>query len=487
MRQRLLYLAFAILPLAVYFPVLLNEYGQGADFAMLHLAKSASDAGSAEVVGESVLYRALLDSSFRVVSGVEALWLIRAAAVVLLAVVGILLWRQLDNSGWPAVDAAAAGMLVILLPSAQVIAGWALSWPRALAILFATAGFAAVEAELEAGGLKRAVAMLGGAFIYALATMIRPELVFFGLVPLAGVLLFKIKKTPSSQSVPVWTSQHLLVLGAGWLGGRLLESWASGEPFVTAAGAKQALTWFFLDALPAAVALFPLLDDHHVGAWYFWPVLLAVGAAIAFAFRVEKTLDGDKVRTKAIMCLVVLPAVFLAAVLLSGDLAPTGYREAYPLAGLIAVALCAGWRTMHRAKRIRHWAHYAGLGGLVALAAVVAHWHVQSLIAGPRAAEWQHLQGKLAAVSFRQPQRVHLVTAGKDDRNTRRVYRDEFGAMASTDEAVLREMFEASMRQRFPGGLPRGAQVELTVSSTEPSPGTYDVLVDMRQVKNSAR
>lgn len=489
MRQRLLYLAFFVLPLAVYFPVVLHEYGQGGDFAMLHVAKANIDSadGSAKATGESVLYRAMLDGSFRALAGVESLWLVRLLSVLLLGLLGILLWRQLDTSGWPEIDAAALGMLVILLPAAQATAGWAMSWPRLVALLFAVAGFAAVETELEAGGLKRAVAMLGGAFIYALAAMIRPELVFFSLVPLAGVLLFKIKKTPSSQTVQVWLTLHLLVLATGWLSGRLLEHWASGDPFLTGAGVAQAARWFFLEAIPGSLALLPLLDDHHVGAWYFWPVFLAMGAALVWLFRIEQTIEGERARTKALICAVALPGVFLLGVLTSGELVPTGYREAYPLAGLAAVALCAGWRTLQRARRIRTWGHYAGLSGLIAIAAILAHWNTQSLIAGPRAEEWNFLRGALAPASFKTIQRVHLVVAGEDDRNTTRVYGNEFGAMSSTDEEVLRQMFEAALLERFPLGLPRGGGAEVTVGAVEPESGSYDVLVDMRKVKPAAR
>lgn len=486
MRQRLLYLAFIVLPLAVYFPVLVNEYGQGGDFAMLHVAKSNVDSATSDpAAGESVLYRALLESSYKVVSGVDALWLLRCVSVILLAALGILLWRQLDNSGWPEVDAAAVGLLIILLPAAQATAGWALAWPRTVAVLFAVAGFAAVEAELEAGGLKRAVAMLGGAFIYALATMIRPELVFFGLVPLAAVMLVRIRKTPTSQSVGVWLSLHLGVLLAGWLAGSMVEHWASGDPLATTEGAMQAMRWYFLEAVPGALALLPLLDDHHVGAWYFWPTLLLIAGAILYAFRVEQSLDGERARFKGLMCGLGLPTIFLAAVLMSGEIAPSGYREAYPLAGLTAVALFAGWRSMLRARRIRTWAHYSGLTGVVLLAAVLAHWNTQSLIATPRAEEWAYMQTSIAPVSFKSLQRVHLLPASEDDRNTERVYGQEFGAMSSTNEAVLQQMFEAALRTRFPGGLPRGGGTEVVVSAVEPVAGSYDVLVDMRKLKRA--
>jgi hypothetical protein len=218
-----------------------------------------------------------------------------------------------------------------------------------------------------------------------------------------------------------------------------------------------------------------------------WPVLLLVVGAIVYAFRVEQTLDGEKARFKGLMCGLGLPSIFLFAVLLSGEVAPSGYREAYPLAALTGVALFAGWRSMLRARRIKTWAHYSGLAGVVALAAILAHWNTQTLIATPRAEEWAHVQSSMAPVSFKSLQRVHLLPAGEDDRNTARTYGREFGAMSSTNEAVLRQMFEAALRHRFPGGLPRGGGTEVTVSAVEPAAGTYDVLVDMRKLRRAER
>lgn len=482
MRQRLIYLAFLVLPLAVYFPVILNEYGQAADFAMLSPDKAGAGAPAA-AGGEPVFYRALLESSFAAVDGVSSLWVVRILSVLLLSLLGILVWRQLDGCGWPWIDAAAAGMLVILLPAAQVLAAWAFSWPHILAALCGLAGFAAVEAELEAGGLKRVIAMLGGAFIYALATITRPELAFFAIVPLAGGLLIKVRKTPSTHSAGTWLVLHAAVMFAGWLAGRLFEHGVSGDSFATAGGVQQAVRWYFLDALPGSIALFPLLDDHHVGAWYFWPIFLAMAAAIAWVFRLEQELDGAKARAKVRLCFVVLPLMFLAGVVLSGRIVPTGYREAYPLAGLVAVALCAGWQTVLRSGKIKKWGHSAGLGGIIALAAILAHWNTQTLLAGPRAEEWRHLRAALAPVTFNTVQRVHVIAVDEDDRATARAYGDEFGAVASMDESVLRQMVAAAIRERFPAGFPRGGGAEITVSTAEPPAGTYDVLVDMRTLR----
>lgn len=489
MRQRFLYLAFLLIPLAAYLPVLTHEYGKVGDFAALEFAQQTTGgagAGAAAVVGESVLYRAMLDTSFQIASGVESLWMLRLATVLLLILLGILIWRQLDNSGWPEIDAAAVGLVIILLPAAQVMAGWAICWPRMVALIFAVAGFSAVETELEAGGLKRVVAMLGGVFIYGLATMIRPELALFGLVPLAGVLLFRIRKSPASQPVNTWLTLHLVTLGAGWLVGRLLEHWASGEPLVTAAGMTASLRWLLVEAVPNALALLPLSDDRHVGAIYFWPALLAVVAAIYATLKVEQTLEGEKARSKAIICLALLPGLFAVFTVVAGNTVPTGYRDGYVLAALTVIALAAGWRSMLRAKRIKPWMHYSGLATFALGALLMANTHVESVISYPRSLEWEHVRSGLYAAPFKQPQRVHVVLAESAHQLTARTRGDEFGTMTGLREDTVRRMVAAALRQRFPTGLPKGGRADVTVGTSDPEVGTFDVLIDLRRLRPSA-
>ncbi len=486
MRERLLYLAFFVFPLAAYFPALTSEYGKAGDYAMLRAAHGSgvSSAPATGGSGETVMYQALLDSSFKLAPTVSDLWRVRMLSVLLLALLGILIWRQLDTSGWPEVDAAAVGLLIILLPAAQVLAGWALAWPRVLALLFTVAGFAAVETELEAGGLKRAVAMLGGVFIYALAAMIRPELTFFALVPLGAILLFKIKKSPSTQNPKTWLTLHARVLAAGFFAGRLLEHWASGDALASLAGAKAAAVWFFRDALPNSLALCALRDDFNTGAWYFWIVAPAVAACVYGAFRLEQELEGEKARFKAAVCMLVLPGLFFAGLMLVGALKPTGYRDAMPLAGLIAVALLAAWRTILRGKRIKAWMHSAGLAAVIGLATFLAQLNVRTLIAEPQTVEWELMKSGVAFVSFKTKLRVHLITARVEDRTTQRRYGDEFGPVSSRQAAVAREMLEIAVSEKYAGVLPKGGSLEVTVGGDTPGPGTYDVLVDMRKLKN---
>ncbi len=483
MRQRLLYLAFLILPMAAYLPALTAEYGKAGDYTALRSAHSP--AGSTAQPGETVMYRALLDSSFKLAPTVADLWRVRMLAVLLLALLGILLWRQMDTSGWPEVDAAAVALLIILLPSAQVMAGWAIAWPRVLALLFAVAGFAAVEAELEAGGLKRLVAMVGGVFIYALSAMIRPELAFFALVPLGAILLFKVKKSASAQNPKTWLMLHVVVVVTGFIAGRLLEHWASGDPLMSLAGTKAAVTWFFRDAVPNSLALWALRDDFHTGEWYFWIVVLAVAYFIHRSFRLEEGVEGEKARFKMGICVLVLPAVFLACLLLTGPLVPTGYRDAMPLTGLAAVAIVAAWRTLHRVKQVkRAWLHHAGLAVAALLGVFFARGSVSTLMAEPQQVEWELMKSGVQFVSFKNQVKVHLVTARVTDRSTQRRYGDEFGSVSSRHANVLRDMLENAVSEKYAGVLPKGGGAEVTVGGATPEPGTYDLLVDMRKLKN---
>jgi hypothetical protein len=72
-----------------------------------------------------------------------------------------------------------------------------------------------------------------------------------------------------------------------------------------------------------------------------------------------------------------------------------------------------------------------------------------------------------------------------DDRSTERAYADEYGTLTADADWAAKEMFKAAVRERFPGGLPGGAQYELfTGSGPPPAQYSYDLVVDLRALKS---
>ena len=121
MRTRICLYILLLVPLAVYWQTAFYDYGMTTDYANLraghdepgHLVKESASRGRP-------LYGAMLETSFSAISAVDQLRWMRLVTVGLLTVLGVVVWRQLYNSGWNEIDAAGIGLGVVLLPSAQV-------------------------------------------------------------------------------------------------------------------------------------------------------------------------------------------------------------------------------------------------------------------------------------------------------------------------------------------------------------------------------
>src|SRR5882757_3998315 len=152
-RTRICLYVLLLAPLAVYWQTVFEDYGFRDDYS--HLRESREEPGKIVKFAASQgrpLYGALLETTFNVTDEVGHLPMLRMTTVLLLALLALALWRQLYQSGWTEVEAAAIGLGVALLPAAQVAASWAVTWPHVLALLLSVAGFSAIEAELERGG-----------------------------------------------------------------------------------------------------------------------------------------------------------------------------------------------------------------------------------------------------------------------------------------------------------------------------------------------
>src|SRR5258708_27734578 len=189
-RTRICLYLLILTPLVVYWQTIFQDYGMGVGYAFQREAREEPSRLVKFTASHGrPLYGALLETSFVVADDVSFLPWLRLTGVLLLTLLGLALWRQLYQSGWTEVEAAAIGLGIVLLPAAQVTASSATAWPQALTLLLAVAGFSAIETELERGGLKRAVALFGGCMIYLLAGLVYQSNALFAVVPIAAVLM----------------------------------------------------------------------------------------------------------------------------------------------------------------------------------------------------------------------------------------------------------------------------------------------------------
>ncbi len=487
-RTRICLYILLLTPLVVYWQTALEDFGFRDDYSQLREARE--EAGKLVKFTAShgrPLYGALLETTLHATEFVSRLAVLRMTTVLLLAVLALAIWRQLYQSGWSEVEAAAVGLGIVLLPSAQLIAGWAITWPHVIALLLAVAGFAAIEAELERGGLKRFVALLGGCMIYALSALIYQSNALFATVLIAAVLLARTGREPMSDTK--WLSYHLTALVAGLAIAYFLMRGMFDSGVFLASGRMELehnpftkLVWFFQYPLANALALYALRDDFGTGAWVFWLTAIAVVAVIAAGVRVSLREPKTNVKHKWVWCLLLLPLLAHAVSLAAAE-RNIGYRTIFPLSGLVVVLVVHSLRTLAGAATGSMLPRYAAMALLAAGVAYTANRNAYQLVAEPQNNEWDVLRNGLVRGNFNKPTKVYAITPSVDDRSTERVYFDEFGSLSSDSDWTPKEMVKAALHERFQGKLPKGGSYTFASGREVPAPGDYDLVIDMRRLK----
>ncbi len=483
MRTRICLYILLLAPLAVYWQTVFHEYGMRSDYTALResreepgrLVRSSASRGRP-------LYGAMLETSFAVSNEVENLQWLRLTSVLLLTLLGLVFWRQLFQSGWNEIEAAGIGLGVVLLPSAQVVVGSAAAWPQALTLLLALAGFSAIETEIERGGMKRVVALLGGCMIYTAAGLIYQANVLFSLVVVLAVLLVRTGREPLADRW--WTAFHLAAVVAGLgLSQLIIHTLFSNGLFQPANEVLNSTAVDFLRyPLPNALSLYALNDDNNVGAVFYWGLLLAVVVALVLGYKKIAAHEDAMVRRRALYAAIALVVVTGAVCYVASDRIAT-YRVLFPLAGLVLVLMVYTLRALFVAKKLQ-LGHYAGLAVICVVIGFLAHRNTFLLLAEPQSNEWEMMRGAVLRADFTKQVRVHIILAGDNDRSTERIYGDEFGSVSSESDGIAKDMFHAAVRTRFPDKLPKGGKATVTTSTTEPSRDTYDLLIDMRKLKS---
>lgn len=484
MRTRICLYVLLLAPLAIYWQTVFHEYGFRADYTALH--ESREDPGRLVKTSGAhgrPLYGALLETSFALTNEVANLPWLRLTSVLLLTLLGLVLWRQLYQSGWNEIEAAGVGLGMTMLPGAQALVGSASAWPQALTLLLALAGFSAIETEIERGGMKRIVALFGGCMIYTAAGLIYQANVLFALVVVASVLLVRTGREPLSDRW--WVTFHVAAIAAGLGLSRLIIGLLFSNGLFQRATAKSvdSVLDYLRYPLPNALSLYMLNDDHHTGAILYWGLFLAVVVTLALGYRKAAASDDQLIRRRSIYSGAALVVVTIAICLVASDRIST-YRVLFPLAGLVLVLMVHSLRALLIAKKVRP-GHYASLIVGFLCIGFMAERNAATLLAEPQGVEWEIMRGAVLRAGFTKQVRVHIITASLEDRATERIYGDEFGSVSSESDAIAKDMFRAALKTRFPDKLPKGGSYVIATSTMDPDPASYDLLIDMRKLKSS--
>ena len=490
-RTRICLYVLLLTPLLVYWQAIFADYGFRDDYS--HLRESREEPGKLVKFTASEgrpLKGALLETSFSLAGEVSNLLWLRLASVLMLTILGYSLWRQLYQSGWTEVEAAVIGLGVTLLPAAQVTAAWAVSWPHVLTLLLALAGFSATETELERGGLKRLVALLGGCLIYALAGLVYQPDALFAVVVIGAVMIVRTGREPMGDVK--WSLLHLGTLLTGLaIGYFMVQMLFSNGLFHESprmhfeTNPFTKLGWFLWNPVPNALALYALRDDFNTGAVVFWLVAVAVAGLIGYGYKLEAARNNPVMKKKWLVSLVLLPFLAHAVSLVAGERS-TAYRVLFALSGLVIVLVMLALRSVLAGRKVKPAAYYAAVGAVMIVAAVSARHNAFTLIAQPQSEEWDMIRSAMGRMDFKKPTRVYVITPTLADRLTVRVFQDEFGSLSSDSDWAPKEMFKAALHDRFGGKLPAGGSYTFASGREAPKEQDYDLVIDMRKLRERA-
>jgi hypothetical protein len=487
MRKWLCVAALLILPFVVYWPTITHEYGFRDDYSNLREVRERPGwlTQLTTSTGRPV-YGVLLEASLTDVQRVDEFAKLRALSALLAGVVGVLLCWQLRRSGWSEMQAAAMGAAVLLLPGIQVVVGWAIAWPIALALVAALGAFLLVDRGMRTPGSMGPVCVAAGAGLYFIAGLTYQTSALFAIVPFAAAVLLRAETTARDDAR--WIIVHIGTLFASLFAGFLITSVIFPEDVFTEAAARMhfephpfiKLLWFARNPLPNSIGLFALRDMLATPPW-FWIVVAGVVAVIVLGFVYGAKTAQQRLRWLFVALL--LPFV-AHSVSLAASSQAIGYRTLLPLSGLYLVLAMFGLRAVVMRFALRRFAEGGALAAILVTAGLLAQHNALTLIAEPQGNEWRLIEDAVSRVRLTNETRVYLIRPSMQYRSTERIYADEYGSLTSDAEWAAKEMFKAAMRERFPDGLPEGTDYLLTTGFGPPPPVGYDLVVDLRELKN---
>lgn len=476
-------------PLAAYWPTTFHNYGMRDDYSKLREAHEEPGkvlhfcASNARPI-----YGYLLQASFQRIDTVRDMQWLRLLGSFLLGGLALASYSGLRKMGWPTGMSLTLACWIALLPGAQVIAGWMIAWPYAVAALVALAAFFLAEDAIRAGfrGRLAAVRLTAGVVLLGASALIYQSNAFFYLVPLTAALVMR--RSGSAKNTLQWVITHLVLvvvaLAAAYFAMRALYALGIFEKsrriaFEHHCGAK--IAWFLRAPLPNSLSLFALNDDNGLGRPAYLAGATVVGLILAAGAAAEWWRCGWRRGLLWIAGLLGLPVLAFSISLIAAEHYST-YRTTYAMTAVLLCFLLASMRTL------TGW--LGGRGRTVAaamvltLAFLVARHQGYALLAAPQGREWQLIREGAAQVKLDNARpRVFVIVPVPADASTARTYHDEFGSLSSNSDWVPKEMFKRAMHDLHPGMPEVWRHYEFSSGDEPADLRQFDVVVDMRQLR----
>ena len=484
-----------LLPWVIYGSAISQRYGLRDDYAILREARE--EPGKIFRVCAAMgrpLYGWLLELSTREAGTIDGLSGLRMLSVTGLGLLGAAIFLLLRRDGWRAPAAALLAAFLTVMPSAQVIASWSICWPQAVALLMGMSAYALARRGLAAppeAAWRGWAWSLGGVVAMGAATLIYQVSGLVYAVLLAAALVAR--RDTDLRAPARWLGRHLLVMGSGLGVAFALTrlSFALGlftpsprmvfeTRFVDKAG------WFLTHVLPNVLALNVLNDTDAGPPGAYWPMVGVTLTVLTLGVLVEGRRAGRVGVARWLLALGGLSAAAYCVSFLAGERWPT-YRTLYALTGVWSVFFAASLLKLGDLWPVRGpTVATALLGGFVAVSAVLAHRQSLELFALPQGRELARMEEGARQVEPGRQSRVFVLTVLQRDTSAPRRYLDEFGSVSVDTDWVAKELFHALVVERFPGARDAGSLYRFAASAVVPAPGTYDILIDLRQPKRDA-
>jgi hypothetical protein len=482
-----------LVPCLTYFATTFHDYGLRDDYS--NLREAHEEPGKILQFCASharPIYGMLLQATYGQTNSVQNLQWMRFGAALLLGALSLISFRSLRGFGWSFSTSLCFALLVALVPSAQVIAGWAVGWPYAATALLAAGTFFVAEGAMAPGnGMRRTAAQWFVALVLMLvcALMYQPSAMFY-VVPLTARLIVDRRRSP--QRTLRWLALHLgfVVAALSLALGVMSVLYASGVFVKSGRIAFEMhwdtkLGWFLSQVVPNALSLFVLNDDHgHDRALYFAGAALA-GLILVAGAALEWRRHGPARGLLWSAALLGLPTFAFAASLVASERFAT-YRTIFAMTAVLLLFLVAS--VAHLTERFDAGARRL-LGAVVlTVALLTAQHHAYALLAVPQGNEWQLILDGAKRVQLPKhagdpKPRIFAIASSPVDISTATIYHDEFGSLSTNSEWVPKEMFKRAMHDLHPGIANVDARYELAQGYKLPLGQHYDVIVDLHRLR----
>jgi hypothetical protein len=413
----------------------------------------------------------------------------------LLGALSLVSFRGLRSLGWSFNPSLCFAILLALVPSSQVIAGWAIGWPYAVAALLAFGSFLAVDSALYVGSrgeTRRATLQCFVALgLLVVSALIYQSSAMFYVVPMAAALIAQRRR--SLLQTARWGAFHLgFVSAALGLAYCIMSALYVAHVFAKSPRIAfehhwgEKIAWFLQEPLPNALSLFVLNDNNGRDHLLYLGCAALVGLILVAGVVIEWRRHGRSRGITWLAALVSLPTFAFAVSMLASERYAT-YRTILAMSAVLLCFLVASVTalTQRWTSASRHM--LAGLG--LAAAYFTAQHHVYALIAVPQGNEWQLIvQGaKQVRIDTSRSEahrpRIFAIASSPGDISTATIYHDEFGSLSSNSEWVPREMFKRAMHDLHPDVANLDARYAFATGPKLPSDQSFDVIIDLHRLR----